>query len=222
MISKAACFSEAAVLGSHGAALDLALRHHGQEISMRASLFAVVPLMLALGAAQADTVSDALQAAVDAYAAGDLAQASVQISTARHELDSQQSALLTALMPPAPDGMTATPTEGFGAGIAAIGGGAGAEMRYENADQSVSFTVTYYADNSLVSSMAQMLGNAEMMALMGKVVKVGDQTLLETDGNLTTLVADRVLVQAQGASVEAMLPVVQVIDFAKLGKFDSK
>ncbi|MEI6098411.1 MAG: hypothetical protein WCS20_08945 [Alphaproteobacteria bacterium] len=52
--------------------------------------------------------------------------------------------------------------------------------------------------------------------------KVGEQTLLDTDGNVSTLVNGPVVFQAQGAASDVMLPFVQSIDFAKIGTFDTK
>ena len=112
-------------------------------------------------------------------------------------------------------------TEDFAQGFGMMGGGSGAEARYDSADGSQSFTLAFIADNPMVASMGAMLGNAQMMAMMGKVVQVGDQPVLETEGNLSTLVNARVLFQAQGADSAVMLPVVQTIDFAKVGTFDS-
>ena len=111
-----------------------------------------------------------------------------------------------------------TPTESFAGGFGMMGGGAGAEARYETADQSVSVTLSCIADNPVVSPMVAMPGSAEMM---GKVVKVGDQALLDADNNLSLLVGGRVPSRAQGAPSDIMLPVVQGIDFAKVATFDS-
>ncbi len=54
------------------------------------------------------------------------------------------------------------------------------------------------------------------------LVKVGDQAVLDAEGSLSALVEARVLFQAQGAASAVILPVVQLIDFAKVGVFDSK
>ena len=180
-----------------------------------AALTAPLPL-------HADEVSDALQAAVDAYASGNLGATASSLTMAKQALGNQQSALLAALLPAAPDGWTVTPSEDFTLMFDMMGGGSGAEARYANADGSVSFTLSFIADNPMVGSMGAMLGNTQMMAMMGKVVMVGDQPVLEADGSLSTLIAARVLFQAQGAATEVMLPVVQLIDFAKVGVFDTK
>ena len=187
----------------------------------------IVPFAIALGfsasvPAYADDVSDALQAALDAYKSGNLGKTSESMTLATQALGAQQSALLAALLPAAPDGWTATPTTDFAQGFGIMGGGAGAEARYDNADQSVSFTMSFVADNPMVASMGAMLGNVQMMSMMGKVVKVGDQPLLNADNNLSGLVNGRVLFQAQGATTDVMLPLAKTIDFAKVGAFDTK
>lgn len=187
----------------------------------RALAIAAAPFFIALPA-HADDVSDALQAAVDAYASGDLGKTAASQTMATQALGTRQSALLAALLPEAPDGWTRTASEDYTQGFGMMGGGSGAEARYANADGSQAFTLSFIADNPMVVSMGAMLGNAQMMAMMGKVVKVGDQAFLDAEGSLSTLVGARVLFQAQGATSAVMLPVVQLIDFAKVGVFDSK
>ena len=189
---------------------------------MNASILnGIVVVALLATPLQADDVSDALQAAVDAYAAGDLAGTNAAMTMAGQAISARQSALLEALLPPAPEGWTMTMTEDFSEGFGMLGGGAGAEARYENADQSVSYTVSFIADNPMVASMGAMLGSVEMMALMGKVVKVGDQALLENEGNYSALAGNRVMFTATGAATDVMLPLVQTVDFAKLATFDA-
>ena len=188
-----------------------------------ARLVTLVPLVVALAApVRADEVSDALQAALDAYNSGNLAKTSESLTMATQAMSARQSVLLAALLPPAPAGWTATATSDFAQGFGIMGGGAGAEMRYDNADQSQSYTLSFIADNPMVASMGAMLGNAQMMAMMGTVIKVGDQALLDTEDSLSTLINSRVLFQAQGAATDVMLPLVQTIDFAKAGLFDAK
>ncbi|MBI1170809.1 hypothetical protein GC209_05360 [bacterium] len=170
----------------------------------------------------ADEVSDALQAAQTAYSAGDMGKASEQITMAVQAISAQQSARLTALLPPAPDGWTREDTADFTKSFGMIGGGSGAEATYSSADGATSFKLSFVADNPMVGSMGAMLGNAQMMAMMGKVVKVGNQALLSQDGSISALVNSRVLFQAQGGTEEQMLPLVQKIDFAKVGVFDTK
>ena len=170
----------------------------------------------------ADEVADALQSALTAYNGGDMGKASEEITMAVQAISAQQSAKLTALLPAAPDGWTRTDTADFTKSFGILGGGSGAEATYASADGATSFKMSFVADNPMVSSMGAMLGNAQMMAMMGKVVKVGDQALLSQDNAVSSLVNSRVLFQAQGGTEEQMLPLVQKIDFAKVGVFDKK
>jgi hypothetical protein len=174
------------------------------------------------GAVQADAVSDALQGALDAYKANDLGKTSEQMTLATQALGAQQSGLLAALLPAAPTGWTRADTADFSKSFGIMGGGAGAEATYTSADGGGTFKMSLIADNPMVSSMGVMLGNAQMMAMMGKVVKVGDQTLLSEDGSISTLINTRVLFQAEGGTEQQMLPLIQTMDFAKIGVFDKK
>ena len=177
---------------------------------------------LTFTSARADDVSDALKAANAAYAAGDLAGTGSNLAMATQALGTRQSAMLAALLPAAPAGWTREDTADFNKSFGIVGGGSGAEATYASADGNTSFKMSYIADNPMVGGMAGMLGNAQMMALMGKVIKVGDQPLLSQDSSISTLVNARVLFQAAGAADDIMLPLVQAIDFAKVGTFDKK
>lgn len=191
-------------------------------MSLRLSLCSVAVLSLFASPLFADAISDALKAAQDAYSAGDLAKTSEQITMAVQAIGATQSTMLAALMPPAPDGWTRTDTADFTKSFGILGGGAGAEATYASADGATSFKMSMIADNPMVASMGAMLGNTQMMAMMGKVVKVGEQSLLSQDNQLSTLVNSRVLFQAEGGTEAVMLPLVQKIDFAKVGMFDKK
>lgn len=53
--------------------------------------------------------------------------------------------------------------------------------------------MSFIADNPMVGGMAGMLGHAQMVAMMGEVVKAGDQPLLSQDNQV------RILVNVRGA-----------------------
>lgn len=177
---------------------------------------------LALGGpAHADEVSDALAAALAAYQSGDIATTSQQMVMAEQALGRIQADKLTAFLPQAPEGWTRTDSPDFAAAFGMAGGGTGAEAQYTNADGSQSVTISYIADSPMVASMGAMLASPQMMAMMGKVVKVGDQALLSQDGSLSALVGNRVLFQGSGSEAE-MMALVEAIDFAKLAAFDAQ
>lgn len=106
---------------------------------MKLALIKGVALVALLaGPLRADDVTDALQAAMDAYAAGDLAGTSVAMTMAGQAIAAQQTALLELRLPDAPAGWTREVSEDFAAGYGMMGGGAGLEMRYAKEDGSVS------------------------------------------------------------------------------------
>lgn len=177
-------------------------------------LFASLP-------AHADAVSDALDAATAAYAAGDMPNAAAQITTAGKEIAKVQSLLLAAHFPAAPDGWTRSDNTDMAEGMAVMGGGAGAEATYTDAGgQTV--TLTAFADNMMVQSFAGILVNPQMMAMMGKTVDINGVAFLDQEGATTmALLENRVLLQANGASEQAQM-LLGLIDLAKMGKFDAK
>ena len=126
---------------------------------------------------------------------------------------------LAVFLPEAPEGWTRTINTEMNAGLMMMGGGTGAEASYEGPGGS--FTISLTADNPMVASMGAMLGNATLMAQMGKVERVGRQRFLNQNGSLSALIGNRVLVQAQGGEVTDMMPALETIDFAGLEKFGS-
>lgn len=177
-------------------------------------------LVLAPISALADAVSEALDAAVAAYAAGDLNATSAQITTAGKELATLQSGLLTAKFPEAPAGWTRSDNSDMAEGMAMMGGGAGAEVVYTDAS-GATVTVSAFADNMMVSSLSGVLSNPAMMAMMGKAVEINGVTFLEQEGNTTmTLLENRVLLQANGEAAKAQ-EILALFDLAALGKFDA-
>mgnify|MGYP000872904226 CR=1 FL=1 len=179
---------------------------------------AIACLFLSAPMLRADDISDALQAAQDAYAANDLKTLGEQILAADHALRARQSDLLLAYLPEAPEGFTKTVNAEFSSGFALFGGGSGVEAQYTS--DAATFTIDIYADNSMVSSMAQMFASTEMMAVMGMVETVGDTGLIVQDQTITGMAGTRVLLSAQGTDTAVMLPVLKTMDFAKLAEFD--
>lgn len=187
----------------------------------RLALLAAVSAFCLPFAVQADAVSDALAAAQSAYASGDLLNTSAQLITATKALAEMQSTMLAAALPPAPAGWTRSDNTDVATGLSMFGGGAGAEARYDAPDGN-SVTVTAYADNMMVQSMAGMLGNPAMMAMMGKTETLGGVAFLNQDGSFSALLDNRVLVQAQGADAEQIRAILNSADLGKLGQFDRK
>jgi len=167
--------------------------------------------------AQADEISDTIQSALDAYNAGDTTFAAEELAFAQQLLQEMSAMDLSDCLPDAPPGWTREVNTEMNAGLTMMGGGVGAEAEYS--DGSTTFTVRVMADNPMVTAMAGMLSNTALMAAMGKMTRVGRQKFVEQDGTMSTLVNNRVLVQAEGADPAVMLPVLEAIDYRKLGQF---
>ncbi|WP_097177061.1 hypothetical protein [Phaeovulum vinaykumarii] len=171
-------------------------------------------LALPATAARADEVTDTLNAARAAYEAGDIAAATEEVAFASQLLQAMKVEGLAAFLPAAPEGWTREIDTEMNAGLAMMGGGAGAAARYDNGTDS--FTITLMADNPMVAAMSGMLGGA-MMGAMGKITRIGREKFVQQDGgDLVALVGNRVLVQAEGADLEVMRPVLAAIDFPTL------
>lgn len=166
----------------------------------------------------ADAVSDALAAASAAYESGDMVETANQLTIARGELSKLQSAKMAALLPAAPDGWTREDGADMAEGMAMMGGGAGAEAIY--AKDGTRVTLSVMADNPMVSSMLGIFGNSDMMAMMGKTVTINGTDFLDQDGSMMSVIDNRVMVQAQGGTVEEMTAILQGMDFAAVASFD--
>jgi hypothetical protein len=99
-------------------------------------------------------------------------------------------------------------------GLGFMGGGSAAEAEYTGPGGS--FTIMMVADNPMVGAMAGMLGNAAVMATMGRIERINGESFLNADDELSALIGGRVLIQASGASVEDMAEHLEQIDFDAL------
>lgn len=182
----------------------------------RTALTIATVVLFALPAA-ADDVTDTIESALEAYRDGDVQYAIEELSYAQQLLQGMKTDSLTAFLPEPPPGWTREIDTEMNAGLAMMGGGIGAEATYS--DGSDSFTLTLLADSPMVMAMAGMLNNPTVMAAAGKMVRVGRQKFLDQDGELSTLVNNRVLIQASGAGTDIMMPVLEAIDYRGLGDF---
>ncbi len=169
--------------------------------------------------AAADEIADTIRSALDAYEEGDIAYATDELAHAMQLLAAMKADSLSAYLPEAPAGWTREINTEMGAGMAMLGGGTGAEATYEGDGQR--FRITLLADNPMVASMGAMLGNATLMAQMGKVRRINRVRFLEQDNSLSALVANRVLIQAQDGDPDAMAALLETIDFAALERWGS-
>lgn len=175
----------------------------------------LLALALLPATAHADEITDALDAATAAYKNGEIQYALEELDFARNKMLTLKTDALTAYLPEAPAGWTRTVNTEMNAGMAMMGGGVGAEARYNSDD--AEFTITMMADNPMVASMGAMLANAGMMGL--KLERIGRQKFMVQEGEYTGLIDNRVLIQARGDQPELILDTLKTIDFTALGKF---
>ncbi|WP_226779655.1 hypothetical protein [Oceaniglobus trochenteri] len=168
--------------------------------------------------ALADDVTDTLQSAIDAYSEGDIAYALEEIAFATQLIKAQKAGALNAFLPEAQAGWTREIDEDEGRSLGMMGG-TGAVARYSNGDDS--FNIQIMADSPMIAGFAGVFGNAGMMATMGKIERVGREKFLNQDGELTGIVAGRILVQASGGDVDTMIAHLEAMDFKGLAGFGS-
>jgi hypothetical protein len=181
----------------------------------RATVFALM-LLSASNPALADEVTDTLSSAIQAYEQGDIQYAIEELDYAKQLLQELSAQELNAYLPEAPDGWARDVSEGSDAnmGLAMIGG-TGAQATYSNEAEEFSITVT--ADNPMVMAMSGMLTSAGLLGM--KVERVGREKFINDEGELMGVVGNRILIQASGADVDVMIPVLEQIDFESLKDF---
>lgn len=187
-----------------------------KPIALTAAVSAAA-LTVAVAPASADEVTETLNSAIEAYEDGDIQYALEEIAFATQLLRAMKTDDLVAFLPDAPSGWTREVNTDMNAGLAAMGGGIGAEAEYSGDGQR--FSITIMADNPMVSAMSGMFGNAAMMAAAGKMVRVGREKFIDQNGDLTGVIDNRVLVQAQGGDIDVMAGVLETMDFRELGRF---
>lgn len=177
----------------------------------------VLSLMPALG--QADDVTDALNAALDAYEDGDVSFALEELNFALQILQSMQQNTFQQFLPEAPAGWVREIDKDMNAGLAMMGGGTGASAQYRAENGSGSYSVTLVSDNPMVMSMGAMIANAGVMGM--EVKRVGRQRVAIGENQALALVNNRVLVNIEGNDPDLLSDAMESIDFEGLSDFGS-
>ncbi|MFV0244602.1 MAG: hypothetical protein ACK5IB_06205 [Qingshengfaniella sp.] len=188
-------------------------------MSFRTALALAALLVLSPALAPADEISDTLAAARSAYDEGDIARALEELSFAQALLQDMRTDSLSQYLPPAPEGWTSEQHNVTSSLIAFAPNAIGSAADYS--DGTDVFTLTISIDNPLMAMFSQMASNPMLARAAGASLdRLGDTKVLNMDGTLTTVIASRILVQAEGAPVEIMMPIYSMIDFAGLEGFD--
>jgi hypothetical protein len=186
---------------------------------MRVAPMALLALALALPA-RADDVEASIDAALEAYRAGDVKTAKEELDFASQLLGQRKAQQLRSLLPEPLSGWERQDDEaGDAQAIAAFGGGQMAGATYAKGSDTVE--VQIMADNQMVTAMSAMFSNAAMMSSMGTVKRIGgEKAVITPDGELQALVDGRIMVQITGtADAEAKQAYFEAIDLEALTAF---
>ncbi len=171
------------------------------------------------GPAHADDVEDSLNAALEAYRAGDFVTARDEAEFAVTLLGQMKAQDLGGFLPEPLAGWTRD--EGADQAMAAqmFGGGLVSSATYSDGSDEV--TVTFAADSPMVTAMSAMFGNAAAMGAMGKVMRVGKHRAIVTpEGEIQSLIDRRILVSVSGsAPAETLQAFFEAIDLDALAEF---
>lgn len=167
---------------------------------------------------QADEVTDTLQSAMDAYESGDVQYALEELDYARSKLMEMKTDALSAFLPEAPEGWTRDVDTEANSAMAMMGGGVAAEADYIDPDGNT-YSIQMFADNPMVASMSAMITNAGAMGL--KTERIGRQKFAIQDGQTMGLIANRILIQVDGAEADTRTMLLETMDFEAMAGFGS-
>lgn len=172
-----------------------------------------------LPAAAADDILDAIDQAKKSYQSGDMATAKQSLDLASTLIAQKNAESFVALLPAPLPGWKAEKAQSNAAGGAVFGGVSSANRSYSNA-KGDSIEVAISGDNAMLTQFAPMMNNPAMAAMMGKLIRIGNQRAIQNpDGDIMMVVANKFLVNVQGSGDAASkLAYAQAVDIAKLSK----
>ena len=166
------------------------------HLTWKAAGAALLVAALTAGTAKADEFTDTIEAAMEAYQAGDIKTAKEEIDFAAQLLGQLKAEGLTGFLPPALDGWERE--IGDTQSMAAFGGGQMASATYTRDGQTVE--IQLMAGNQMVTAMGAMFSNPALMGAAGKVKRINRQKVVITkQGEIQTLI-NQVLVQISGSA----------------------
>lgn len=189
---------------------------------LRSTLFAIalaIAPAIAPAAAAADQFRTTLAAALEAYDEGDIQLALEELGVATQFLQQLRAGTLETFLPPVPEGWSRTVNQDHSGLLAMMGGGVGVDATYLGPD-GARIEVTITADSPMIAMFAAVFANPAVMGSMGTVHRIGRERVLEQDGELTLLLAGRILVQMKRGEVDRMLDMFRAMDLAGLARFD--
>lgn len=171
---------------------------------------------LASGPVQADDFEETIEAALEAYRAGDIKAAKEEIDFASQLLGQMKADGLSAFLPPALEGWTRE--LGDTQSMAALGGGQMASATYEKNGESIE--IQFMAGNQMVTAMGAMFSNPAVMGTMGKVKRINRHKVVITPQDEINTLVNQVMVQISGsAGIDAKEAYFGELDIPGLNAF---
>lgn len=181
---------------------------------MRSAVLLIAAILVAAPAA-AQEVENQIQAALQSYRNGNLAEAAGLLQTALEEVQIRLSETLLPLLPAAPQGWQAFDAEAEALGLA--GAGVVVSRGYEMGEATMNAAIIL--DEAAAGAVAVLLANPaaiEAQPGMRKVEVGGDPALLRFDqaekaGEIMLPLGDRLLLQAIGTDIDSADPLIAVM-----------
>jgi hypothetical protein len=186
---------------------------------MKTFVLSLIAVLSTISPALADEVTDVIGEALAAYESGDIAGAKDDLEYAVELIGQMKSAGLEAFMPEPLAGWVRTFGDSSGeAAMAMFGGGSMATAEYTGAEGS--FTITLTSDSPMLQGMMAMFSSTATMAMMGDLVRIQREKFVIQNGtDITGIIDQRVMVQAQGSPIAAMQAHLEAMDLAALAAF---
>ena len=184
---------------------------------MRAA--AVVALLIGMnGAARADDISDAIDAARKSYQSGDLGNAKQSLDLASQLIGQKNAEGFAALLPNPLPGWKADRAQSTAVGAAMFGASVASRSYTNGNGDTVEVQIT--GDSALVMQFATLLNSPQFAGAMGKLIRVGSQRAIQTgEGDVNMVIANKFLITVQGsASANDKIAYAQAVDVIKLTK----
>ncbi|MGB5734731.1 MAG: hypothetical protein WBM40_09830 [Thiohalocapsa sp.] len=190
------------------------------------SLPLLLTLILAAGA-QADSVTDQIEAGRRAYEAGDARVAIQALQFAVAEIETQLSKKQLELLPQPLPGWSADDAVSETGGFAAMLAGTNLSRSYRNDASGAGVQISITADSPLLAMMGMMMSTPMLMQAQpgsSPYTRAGFRGMLEKDDadnvKITLMVGTRILLQMQGSDGASRAELEAYLDAMDLGNLE--
>jgi hypothetical protein len=168
------------------------------------SLALALLLILTVGPARADEITDQIERSIKLYKDGNVSEALNELEFASGLMRQKKAESLAEVLPEAPSGWKAEKTETQAMGKAFFGGGLSASRAYKQEKGKGRVTIEVVSDSPLLQGVAMLLTNPMLVqsAQGSKLIRIGDEkAILQARGTesaeVQLVVDNKVLVKAE-------------------------